>query len=91
LLLTLVSIALAKVPDNLGFPTLLLLLRIVMLVGSEGPGGIYFDDARLAQSIGIVARVFGHFAGGLDTKPFLSLSIRTIHLQFEPSLKSSRV
>ncbi len=66
--LILVSIALAKVSDNLGVPTLLLFLGIGMLAGSEGPGGIYFDDARLAQSVGIVALVFILFAGGLDTK-----------------------
>lgn len=66
--LILVSIALAKVSDNLGVPTLLLFLGIGMLAGSEGAGGIYFDDARLAQSVGIVALVFILFAGGLDTK-----------------------
>ena len=67
-LLILVSIAFAKVSDNLGVPTLLLFLGIGMLAGSEGPGGIYFDDARLAQSVGIVALVFILFAGGLDTR-----------------------
>lgn len=66
--LILVSIALAKVSDNLGVPTLLLFLGMGMLAGSEGPGGIYFDDALLAQSVGIVALVFILFAGGLDTK-----------------------
>jgi len=67
-LLILVSIALAKLFDNLGVPTLLLFLSIGMLAGSEGPGGIYFDDARLAQSVGIIALVFILFAGGLDTR-----------------------
>ena len=67
-ILILVSIALARLSDNLGIPTLLLFLGIGMLAGSEGPGGIYFDDAELAQSIGIVALVFILFAGGLDTK-----------------------
>lgn len=67
-LLILVSIALAKFSDNLGVPTLLLFLGIGMLAGSEGPGGIYFDDARLAQSAGIIALTFILFAGGLDTK-----------------------
>jgi cell volume regulation protein A len=66
--LILASIVLAKVSDNLGVPTLLLFLSIGMLAGSEGPGGIYFDDAHLAQSIGIVALAFILFAGGLDTK-----------------------
>ena len=46
--LILSSIVLAKLSENLGVPTLLLFLGIGMLAGSEGPGGIYFDDARLA-------------------------------------------
>ena len=65
--LILISIVIAKVTDNLGFPTLLLFLGIGMFAGSEGPGGIYFDDAALAQSIGVIALVFILFAGGLDT------------------------
>lgn len=67
-ILILVSIALSRVSDNLGVPALLLFLTIGMLAGSEGPGGIYFDDAGLAQSIGIIALVFILFAGGLDTQ-----------------------
>jgi len=39
-----------------------------MLAGSEGIGGIYFDDPVVAQFIGIVALVFILFSGGLDTK-----------------------
>jgi len=66
--LILISIAIYKVSDNLGVPTLVLFLGIGMLAGSEGPGGIYFDDAALAQSIGVVALVFILFAGGLDTQ-----------------------
>lgn len=66
--LVLCSIGLAKLSDNLGVPTLVLFLLIGMLAGSEGPGGIYFDDAELAQSIGIIALVFILFAGGLDTR-----------------------
>lgn len=66
--LILASIAFAKLSDNFGVPTLLLFLTLGMLAGSEGPGGIYFDDARLAQSVGIIALVFILFAGGLDTR-----------------------
>jgi cell volume regulation protein A len=39
-----------------------------MLAGSEGPGGIDFTDAPLAQSIGIIALMFILFAGGVDTR-----------------------
>jgi len=66
-ILILLSIAIAKVSDNLGIPTLLLFIGIGMLAGSEGPGKIYFDDPGLAQSIGIIALIFILFAGGLDT------------------------
>ncbi len=38
-----------------------------MLAGSEGPGRIPFDNAGLAQSVGVVALAFILFAGGLDT------------------------
>jgi cell volume regulation protein A len=38
-----------------------------MLAGSEGIGGIYFDDPRLAQAIGIIALNFILFSGGFET------------------------
>jgi cell volume regulation protein A len=38
-----------------------------MLAGSEGIGKLYFDNAQLAKSIGIVALIFIIFSGGLDT------------------------
>jgi cell volume regulation protein A len=67
-LLILVSVAVARMSENLGVPTLLLFLGIGMFAGSEGPGGIYFDDVDLAQSIGVIALVFILFSGGLDTR-----------------------
>ncbi len=66
--LIIVSIIVARLSENLGMPVLLLFLGIGMLAGSEGPGGIYFDNANLAQSVGVIALVFILFAGGLDTK-----------------------
>jgi cell volume regulation protein A len=65
--LILLSIAIAKVTDNLGVPVLVLFLGVGMLAGSEGPGGIAFDDPHLASSIGIIALIFILFSGGLDT------------------------
>lgn len=38
-----------------------------MLAGSEGLGGIHFDNALFAKSLGIVALVYILFSGGLDT------------------------
>jgi len=45
----------------------LLFLTIGMLAGSEGIGGIHFDDPKIAQFIGIVSLNFILFSGGLDT------------------------
>lgn len=66
--LLLLSILAWKVASRLGIPALLLFLGIGMLAGSEGLGGIYFDDALVAQSVGVVALAFILFAGGLDTQ-----------------------
>lgn len=67
-ILLLLSVVLSRVSDRLGVPALILFLGIGMLAGSDGPGGIYFDDARLAQGLGVVALVFILFSGGLDTQ-----------------------
>jgi cell volume regulation protein A len=84
-LLLLLSIFAWKVSSRLGIPALLLFLGIGMLAGSDGPGGIYFDDALVAQSVGVVALAFILFAGGLETdwkvvRPALggALSLSTI-------------
>lgn len=65
--LIIASILIAKMLHNIGIPTLLLFILVGMLAGSEGIGGIYFDDAQLAQSIGIISLVLILFSGGLDT------------------------
>src|SRR5437764_12601791 len=67
-LLLLLSIVAWNDCSRLGIPALLLFLGIGMLAGSDGPGGIYFDDALLAQSVGVVALAFILFAGGLETQ-----------------------
>lgn len=67
-LLLLASILAWKISSRLGIPALLLFLGIGMLAGSDGPGGIYFDNAQLAQDVGIVALAYILFAGGLETE-----------------------
>lgn len=67
-LLLLISIFASKISDRFGVPALLLFLILGMLAGSDGPGGIYFDDPSLAQSIGIFSLILILFSGGLDTK-----------------------
>lgn len=66
-LLLFVSIIVGKTSYKFGVPTLLLFLSIGMLAGSDGLGGIRFDDPKLAQFIGIVSLNFILFSGGLDT------------------------
>ncbi|SFD13398.1 potassium/proton antiporter [Algibacter pectinivorans] len=66
-LLLLVSIIAGKTTYKFGVPTLLLFLFIGMLAGSDGIGGIRFDNPQLAQFIGIVSLNFILFSGGLDT------------------------
>jgi cell volume regulation protein A len=39
-----------------------------MLAGSDGPGGIIFNDPKFTQFLGAVALIFILFSGGLDTK-----------------------
>jgi cell volume regulation protein A len=65
--LAIVSVVLSKASERVGVPTLLIFLAVGMLAGSDGPGGIYFDDPRFAQRLGVVALAFILFAGGLET------------------------
>ncbi|MCC7502916.1 MAG: potassium/proton antiporter [Flavobacteriales bacterium] len=67
-LLLFASILASKTSGRLGVPTLILFIAVGMIAGSDGLGFIYFDDARFAQTLGIIALVFILFSGGLDTK-----------------------
>lgn len=76
----LASILASKISARSGVPALLLFLALGMGLGSEGFGGVYFDDAQLTQSVGVVALIFILFSGGLDTRwrdvrPVLSISL----------------
>lgn len=66
--LLLLSVFASKASERLGVPVLLLFLIIGMLAGSDGPGGIHFDNPTLVQSLGVVALAFILFAGGVDTE-----------------------
>jgi len=64
----LVAVASAVATRRARFPLLITFLGLGMLLGSEGVGGIYFDDAQLARSIGIVGLIAILFEGGLTTE-----------------------
>jgi potassium/hydrogen antiporter len=66
-ILLLLSILAGKTSFRLGVPTLIFFVIVGMLAGSEGIGGIAFDDPRLAKFIGVIALNFILFAGGIDT------------------------
>jgi len=50
-----------------GLPVLVAFLALGMLLGSDGPGGIEFDDAKLAREVGIVGLALILYEGGLQT------------------------
>ena len=64
----LISVFASKISDRFGIPVLLIFLALGMLLGSDGPGGIRFDDPGLVQIVGVVALAFILFSGGHDTK-----------------------
>ncbi|MFZ5972678.1 MAG: potassium/proton antiporter [Bacteroidota bacterium] len=63
-----ISIIASKTSFRFGIPALILFLIVGMLAGSDGPGGIYFNDPKVAQFLGTVALIFILFSGGMETK-----------------------
>jgi cell volume regulation protein A len=61
-------VAAALAANRLGVPLLVAFLGIGMLLGSEGPGGIYFDDPDLARTVGVVGLAAILYEGGLTTE-----------------------
>src|SRR5690606_13595026 len=66
-ILLILGIVSSKFSTRLGLPVLVLFLIVGMLAGSEGPGGIVFDDFIQAHAIGSVALAMILFDGGLRT------------------------
>jgi cell volume regulation protein A len=67
-----VSVVFSRTSGRLGIPVALLFLAVGMAAGSEGIGGIRFEDYALAFRVGTVALVLILFDGGLNT-PVASL------------------
>ncbi|WP_200977589.1 potassium/proton antiporter [Echinicola sp. 20G] len=67
-LLLFAGVIASKTSGKTGIPALLVFLGVGMLAGSDGLGGIMFDDPNLTQFLGIISLTFILFSGGLDTK-----------------------
>jgi potassium/hydrogen antiporter len=64
--LVIAATLLSPLSHRLGIPVLLVVLGLGMLAGSEGIGGIPFDDHRLAFRVGTLGLALILFDGGLD-------------------------
>lgn len=79
-ILLFLSILISKSLGRFGIPALILFLGVGMLAGSEGIGGIAFDNPHAAESLGTVALTLILFSGGIDTywpgtKPILGRGV----------------
>src|ERR1044071_2138747 len=61
------GIAGAFLADRIRIPGLLIFLGLGMLAGSEGIGGIHFENAELTRTLGTIALVLILFEGGLTS------------------------
>lgn len=66
-IILLLCIGFSKLLYRFGVPSLLIFIVLGMLAGSDGIGGIYFDDYVLAQTLSSVALIFIMFFGGFST------------------------
>lgn len=78
--LLILSVLASRISSSFGVPSLLLFLGIGMLAGSEGPGGIAFENYPIAFAIGSVCLALIIFDGGMRTswksvRPVLPLGV----------------
>jgi cell volume regulation protein A len=59
------GIAAALVADRVRVPGLIFFLGLGMIVGSDGIGGVHFDDVELTRTLGTIGLVLILFEGGL--------------------------
>lgn len=65
--LTVLAVLLSRVADRMGVPVVLLFLMLGILGGSEGIGGIEFNNFEIAVRIGSLALILILFDGGMNT------------------------
>ena len=65
--LLVIAVLFSRATERLSVPVALLFLLVGMLAGSEGIGGIPFDDYAVAYRLGTMALVLILFDGGLNT------------------------
>jgi cell volume regulation protein A len=73
------SVVASRTSGRLGVPFLLVFLLVGMAAGSEGVGGIPFEDYHLTFRVGTVALVLILFDGGLNT------SVASVRRVFAPA------
>lgn len=66
-LILLFCIAFSRFLTKAGIPVLVFFILAGMIMGSDGIGGIYFDNAAVASTIGNFAICYILFAGGMAT------------------------
>lgn len=66
--LVLLAILASALSYRTGMPLLLVFLAVGMLAGEDGPGGIVFNDAGIAYTVGSVALAIILLDGGLNTR-----------------------
>lgn len=84
-LLLLIGIASSKVSAHVGMPVLVLFLVVGMLAGSEGLGGIAFEDYEQGNWIASIALALILFDGGLRTP------MKSVRVAWRPALALSTV
>lgn len=63
------SVFASKATSRFGIPILLIFIIIGMMLGSDGPGGIEFQNYKTAQIVGNIALIYILFSGGLSAPP----------------------
>ena len=67
-IIILISVLLSKSSDRFGLPILVIFMFVGVIAGSEGLGGIHFENYELTHSLSLIAlclKLFRGEAGGV--------------------------